>query len=253
MRRSDQRQSVSGSLRVAALAMGEQEQVRSISGRLGGHFDSSRSLRDVGMEVVLGEETHLIPTPEGEEMVGEADLFIPKTAPPLFKWIWIALLCANAYAFYNIFIKKGSASINPILGGVILQFVAAVMGSVLLGGLMLAGDGMKLHADKEGIMWSICAGLAVGVAEMLSFFVSGMGVPVTHSIPVIIGAYSMMTRVVHDAISVLDSPHLLRFRRFRLVWGCHGCGASWRENDVSWLEWCRDVGDRYCTRGDGSR
>lgn len=181
------RGSLGGSLRVAALATGQQEQVRSISGRLGGHFDSTRTsirLSEVG---VVDEETRLVKTPEGEEIVEDVELQIPASAPPLCKWIWIALLCANAYAFYNIFIKKGSASINPMLGAVILQFVAAVMGSVLLGGLMLSGDGMKLHADKDGIMWSICAGLAVGAAEMLSFFVSGMGVPVTHSIPVIIG------------------------------------------------------------------
>ena len=38
-------------------------------------------------------------------------------APPLLVWIWPALLCALAYALYNIFIKKGSASIHPILGG----------------------------------------------------------------------------------------------------------------------------------------
>lgn len=187
MRRSDGgRSSVSGSFRVAALAIGEQEQVRSISGRLGGHFDSSRGSILLGEGGIVDEETHLVATPE-EMGVEDIELLLPATAPPLCKWIWIALLCANAYAFYNIFIKKGSASINPMLGAVILQFVAAIMGSCLLGGLMLTGDGMKLHADKQGIMWSICAGLAVGAAEMLSFFVSGMGVPVTHSIPVIIG------------------------------------------------------------------
>lgn len=164
MRRSAQRNSITESFKVAALAMGEQEQVRSISGRLGGHFDSSRSLdlhAILGGEAVVDEETRLVATPEGEEVV---DIHTPPTAPPLLQWIWVALLCANAYAFYNIFIKKGSATINPILGGVILQFVAAVMGSVLLLGLMYTGDGMKLHADKDGIKWSICAGLAVGVA-----------------------------------------------------------------------------------------
>ena len=36
--------------------------------------------------------------------------------PPVY-WVLIALICANAYAFYNIFIKKGSSSIDPILGG----------------------------------------------------------------------------------------------------------------------------------------
>lgn len=56
--------------------------------------------------------------------------------PPVY-WIAIALVCASAYAFYNIFIKKGSASINPILGGVVLQFVAALFGSMLLGVILI--------------------------------------------------------------------------------------------------------------------
>lgn len=96
---------------------------------------------------------------------------------------------------YNIFIKKGSYSINPILGGVILQLVAAVMGTVLIGVLKLTSD-IKLHYDTKGIKQSICAGLAVGVAEMLSFCVSGMGVPVTRSIPIIIGGSVMFGAVL---------------------------------------------------------
>jgi drug/metabolite transporter (DMT)-like permease len=43
-------------------------------------------------------------------------------------WIFPALACAAAYAFYNIFIKKGSFTIHPILGGLVLQFVAALLG-----------------------------------------------------------------------------------------------------------------------------
>ena len=39
----------------------------------------------------------------------------------------------------------------------------------------------------EGIWFAILAGVAVGAAEMLSFVVSGMGVPSSKSIPVIIG------------------------------------------------------------------
>ena len=41
--------------------------------------------------------------------------------PPVY-WVLIALICANAYAFYNIFIKKGSSSIDPILGGTKLTY-----------------------------------------------------------------------------------------------------------------------------------
>ena len=111
-------------------------------------------------------------------------------APPLLIWIFPALACAAAYALYNIFIKKGSYSIHPILGGVILQFVAALVGTILLGGIIVQeGDNAKqaIEYDKDGLFWSCCAGLAVGTAEMLSFCVSGMGVAATQSIPIIIG------------------------------------------------------------------
>jgi len=120
--------------------------------------------------------------PNGDMVISE---------PPLYIWIGPALACALAYAFYNIFIKKGSASINPILGGVVLQIVAAIFGLCLLGVLILFnGEGAAetmLHYDSKGLLWSVCAGLAVGSAEMLSFTVSGMGVDAMQSIPVIIG------------------------------------------------------------------
>jgi bacterial/archaeal transporter family protein len=92
---------------------------------------------------------------------------------------------------YNIFIKKGSATINPVLGGVVLQFVAAILGLILLVALILKEgcDQVKqvVYFDKWGILWSVAAGLSVGTAEMLSFYISGIGVPATRSIPILIG------------------------------------------------------------------
>jgi uncharacterized membrane protein len=111
--------------------------------------------------------------------------------PALIVWIGPALLCALAYALYNIFIKKGSASIHPVLGGVILQVVAAIFGTVLLGFIIFqqhynmdddkdeTDDG--LYFDAAGVRWAICAGIAVGLAEMLSFFVSSLGVQGKHN------------------------------------------------------------------------
>ena len=111
----------------------------------------------------------------------------PQGQPPIY-WIIIALICATAYALYNIFIKRGSTSINPILGGVILQFVAATFGMLLLGCILVEDGGTSnLEYDRVGLMWSCMAGISVGIAEMVSFCVSGMGVPATQSIPVIIG------------------------------------------------------------------
>jgi len=103
-------------------------------------------------------------------------------SPKLSQWIFPALSSALSYASYNIFIKLGSSSISPLLGGVILQTIAALLGTCLLG---VSND--KLAYDKKGIMWSALAGIAVGAAELLSFQVSAMGVEASRSTPVMIG------------------------------------------------------------------
>lgn len=79
--------------------------------------------------------------------------------------------------------------------GVILQFVAALLGTCLAI-LTHRGRGGKMDYDRDGIRWSTMAGLAVGLAEMLSFCVSGLGVPATQSIPVIIGGSVMFGAVL---------------------------------------------------------
>jgi transporter family protein len=120
------------------------------------------------------------------------DDFVSVGSPPLAVWILPALCCAMAYALYNIFIKKGSASINPVLGGVVLQLVAAVLGMILLL-VLVSRDGADevLIYDGAGIRWAIMAGVSVGVAEIVSFFVSSLGVQAMQSIPIIIGGSVM--------------------------------------------------------------
>ena len=83
---------------------------------------------------------------------------------------------------------------DPILGGVLLQFVAALVGTLLLlyqRFFALSNTGAAssslFRCTKMGLMWAIGAGLSVGAAELLSFIVSGLGVPATQSIPIIIG------------------------------------------------------------------
>ena len=124
-------------------------------------------------------------------------------SPPLQVWILPALCCAMAYALYNIFIKKGSSHINPVLGGVILQLVAALLGCCLLGFLIIkeGGTAEVVSYDIEGIHWAILAGLAVGSAEIISFFVSSLGVQAMQSIPIIIGG-SVMFGTVMGAVAL---------------------------------------------------
>ena len=118
------------------------------------------------------------------------------STPPGLHWIIPALICALAYALYNIFIKKGSDYIHPVLGGVLLQVVAACLGTMMYLCLIIFNkfiDENEENLDKmrdvqrDGFLWSCLAGLAVGIAEMISFYVMGTGVPAVQAIPVIIG------------------------------------------------------------------
>jgi transporter family protein len=169
---------------------------RSIGGRLGGHLRVSTLEQQLLLEESDEEAT------EGTSLIHKKKAILSHSlshSPPLTVWIVPALSCAAAYAFYNIFIKKGSAGINPILGGVVLQFVAATLGTLLLGSIIWTGGEnalSQIHYDKSGMIWSICAGLAVGSAEMLSFFVSSLGVQASQFIPIIIGGSVMFGAVL---------------------------------------------------------
>jgi transporter family protein len=55
--------------------------------------------------------------------------------------------------------------------------------------------------DMEGVHWAILAGLAVGTAEIVSFFVSSLGVQAMQSIPIIIGG-SVLFGTVLGAVAL---------------------------------------------------
>jgi len=147
----------------------------------------------------VGEKTRLLERHFQQSSSGprRESMFEPGTEPPpLMQWLAPAMICALMYALYNIFIKKGSASIHPILGGVVLQIVAAALGALLCGYLVYGPTQEPMFYDVEGFSFAILAGIAVGAAEILSFVVNGMGVPAVQSIPVIIGGSVMFGTVI---------------------------------------------------------
>jgi len=189
MRRSPSLSGSPASLRRRRQLRNEEESggvnhLKSVSSADGGSYDS-----DMLRILSETESTRLLKKPpqldKSSSISSTADSNTKVAS--LSHWIIPALLCAMSYALYNIFIKKGSASIHPILGGVILQFVAAIIGLVLLLILTYGPSNEDMFYDNSGIYYSVLAGISVGAAEIISFTVSGMGVPATQSIPIIIG------------------------------------------------------------------
>lgn len=101
------------------------------------------------------------------------------------NWVPLAILTAGAFALYNFFIKLGSGRIHEVLGAVVLQVSAAVLGAGFALALRLSGR--PLPSTGRGLLWSVLAGVAVGIAEVLTFLVFSRGAPVSLGTPVILG------------------------------------------------------------------
>jgi len=99
---------------------------------------------------------------------------------------WLLALAAVMFGLYNVFIKASSDHINPVLGAVVLQFVAAFIGLGLLFYQRAVGA-VALPSSTRGVSLAFMAGVAIGLVEILSFHVYGRGVPVSVGNPLIIG------------------------------------------------------------------
>lgn len=100
-------------------------------------------------------------------------------------WIFPAIMTAVFFGAYNVFIKLASGHINQIVGAVILQVVAALLGGLIL--LILKTTHQPLEISPKGIQMAILAGVFVGLAEIASFYVFSKGVSASVGIPIIIG------------------------------------------------------------------
>lgn len=101
-------------------------------------------------------------------------------------------LAAVMFGLYNVFIKVSAEHIQPILGAVVLQFVAAFLGLGLLF-YMKATDAIQIHFTTRGILLAVLAGVAIGLVEILTFVIYGRGVPVAVGNPLIIGGSLLVT------------------------------------------------------------
>ena len=110
------------------------------------------------------------------------------------NWILLAVLTAFCFGLYNFFIKVASGSIHQILGAVILQIIAAVVGGGLL--IYLKWIGQSFAVTDRGIAYSVLAGVAVGLAEILTFVVFSKNIPASVGTPIIIGGSVIVTALL---------------------------------------------------------
>ena len=100
---------------------------------------------------------------------------------------------------------------DPVCGGVLLQFVAAIVGTILWLVKRTKSSKAAVVTSGTAMAWAAAAGLAVGAAELLSFFISGMGVQAMQSIPIVVGGSVLMGTVL---------------------------GRVWLKEMLTWRGWC---------------
>lgn len=101
------------------------------------------------------------------------------------NWVLLAILSAFFFGAYNVFIKAASGHINQILGAVILQIVAALVGGIIL--LVIKMTHGSFEISQKGVWFAVFAGITVGLAEITSFYMFSKGVPASTGIPIIVG------------------------------------------------------------------
>ncbi len=118
-------------------------------------------------------------------------------------------MTAVFYGAYNVFIKVSSGHINQIVGAVILQIVAALLGGVIL--IIMKITNTPLELSSKGVWFAVLAGIFVGLAEITSFFVFSKGVSASVGIPIIIGGSILVAAVLGVAFlkETLNPLHIL--------------------------------------------
>lgn len=101
------------------------------------------------------------------------------------NWLLLAIITAICFGLYNIFIKLAAGNIHQMAGAVLLQLVAASVGGILL--LYIKSTKQVVSISQTGVLYSCLAGISVGLAEILTFYVFTKGAPASVGTPVIIG------------------------------------------------------------------
>lgn len=104
---------------------------------------------------------------------------------------FLVAITAFMFGMYNVLIKLSASHIEAVLGAVVLQFVAAFIGLALL--VYMKISGANIYSTPKGIGLAVGAGVAIGLVEILTFFIYGRGLAVAVGNPLIIGGSLIVT------------------------------------------------------------
>lgn len=98
--------------------------------------------------------------------------------------IVLALSSALAYAFYNASMKAASGHINHFVGAAILQLTAVLVGVLAI---IVTKPELSYDLQSKGLVYSVAAGVFVGLAEITMFVVFSKGLSISSGTAIITG------------------------------------------------------------------
>jgi len=101
------------------------------------------------------------------------------------KGILLALLAGLLFAGYQFAIKLSANHIQELLGAVILQAVALLLGIIAF--FLFRETHLSIEMSSKGLQFAIIAGIFVGLAEIVSFYVFATNISPSVGITLIVG------------------------------------------------------------------
>lgn len=101
------------------------------------------------------------------------------------KGIFLALLAGLLFAGYQFSIKLSADHIQELFGAVILQAVALVLGIAAF--FLFREVETSLEFTNKGLQFAVFAGIFVGLAEIVSFYVFSTNISPSVGITLIVG------------------------------------------------------------------
>jgi transporter family protein len=123
-------------------------------------------------------------------------------------WLILLIITAVFFGFYNFFIKVSAGHIHEILGAVVLQAVALLLGGIALAYLKLKNSAFE--SSGKGLLFAVLAGIFVGLAEITSFYAFSRGTPASVGIPVMVGG----TVVVGTFLGIIFLKEQLHWQHY---------------------------------------